>query len=148
MVLAAFAQHAWRERRIRRDAPAPRQYPVMASVVPMSANDRRYSVTLENRTGFPLVDGSVDMRWILHPGKFSGLDDTHMPADIWVPAPIRFAALAPGERQTFEVDGYAPAREYDGPKLQRAALVASRAAQGSSTAPEKWDVQVLMTWVR
>ncbi len=145
MVLLTVVRQAWRT---RRDAQTPRALAVAARVAPINMEGRRYAISLENRTEFLLVDGSMDMRWILHPGNFSGLDDTHMPDDIWTPQPIRFATLAPGARQTFDVQGYGTAREYDGPQCQAAILLARRAETGKvSAAPEAWQVQVLMTWV-
>jgi len=130
-------------------AIAQRKYQVAATVVPVEGKDYRYAVTLENRTEDTLLDGVVDMRWILHPGKFNGLDDTHMPDNIWVPAPIRFAALGPAARQSFEVDGYGLAKGYDGPREQHTKLFATRAIEGNvPPVKEEITVHVVMAWAK
>jgi hypothetical protein len=50
---------------------------------------------------------------LLHPGKF-GLDDTHMPEDIWVKAPVLVRQIAPNETATFSAEGYDVPEKYDG----------------------------------
>lgn len=86
---------------------------ISVTVRPEAVDSRRYILTIGNHTGDLLLDGVLDPKRILHPGQF-GLDDTHMPADIWVPALVRFDSLATGESISVELDGYNIPAKYDG----------------------------------
>jgi len=88
---------------------------VNVSIRPVPGADCRYAITIYNGSPDTLIDGSLDHSWLLHPGKF-GLDDTHMPSDIWRQPPMRFGALGPGEQITSEALGYDVVERYDGPK--------------------------------
>jgi len=78
---------------------------IYATIRPIDGSRYQYILTLENRGEEAVANGVLDYGPALHPGNF-GLDDTHMPADIWIKPPVVFESLAPGERVTFEVDGY------------------------------------------
>jgi len=119
---------------------------VAVTIRPVSGKDRRYAITLHNGSLDKLSNGSLDHSWLLHPGKF-GLDDTHMPRDIWVQPPVQFDTLAPGADVSWEVDGYDVAPKYDGPKDTRVTVNATRVKQGAELArSEKITASVRMGW--
>ncbi|MCC2957361.1 hypothetical protein LK542_17230 [Massilia sp. IC2-477] len=119
---------------------------VNVSIRPVPGADCRYAITVYNGSPDTLIDVSLDHTWLLHPGKF-GLDDTHMPADIWGQPPIRFAALGPGEQITSEVLGYNVVERYDGPKDTFVTISAARVTSaGDSLDTADLLVNVRMAW--
>lgn len=126
---------------------APRKFPVIARVVATDAGEALYAVTIENCTDETLYDGTIHMRWILHPGKF-GLDDTHMPNDIWVPEPIQFSALGPRARMTVEVNGYDVPGKYDGPSEQSTKLSFQRSEKDGALVSADVAIPFFMEWLK
>jgi len=55
---------------------------------------------------------------ILGPAQF-GLDDTHMPCDVWPISPVRFGRLVPGAAVTITVEGFGTRAKFDGPPARR-----------------------------
>lgn len=102
----------------------PPVYPVRITIRPVSGDGARYIVAICNTGKDIFTNGSLDHSQLLHPGKF-GLDDTHMPANIWCQAPVLFQSLAPGDELTFEVQGYNVLGEYDGPRETRVHFAAT-----------------------
>jgi hypothetical protein len=120
--------------------------PVAVTIRPIPGKDRRYAITIHNGSLDILSNGSLDHGALLHPGKF-GLDDTHMPRDIWVQPPVHFKSLAPGADATWEVDGYDVAPKYDGPKNTRVTVNASRVRnEGALASSENLTASVRMAW--
>lgn len=119
---------------------------VHVSVRPVPGADCRYAITVYNGSPDTLIDGSLDHSWLLHPGKF-GLDDTHMPSDIWNQPPIRFGALGPGEQITSEALGYSVVERYDGPKDTFVTISAVRVTSGGdSLGATDLTASVTMDW--
>lgn len=81
----------------------------------------QYTLTLENRGRKTVVNGAFDYGAALHPGNF-GLDDTHMPEDIWIKPPVVFESLLPGQSITFDIEGYDLPNRFDGYKQQSGVL--------------------------
>lgn len=93
----------------------PPVHPVRIAIRPVSGNGTSYIVTICNTGKDIFTNGRLDHSELLHPGKF-GLDDTHMPSNIWRQPPVLFQSLGPGEEITFEVQGYNVPEKYDGPR--------------------------------
>jgi hypothetical protein len=74
---------------------------------------RVYAVTLKNVSDQPIYSVAVHYGPLLHPGKF-GLDDTHMPTNMWVLPPLMVAEVQAGDSATFDVVGYDVHEMYDG----------------------------------
>ena len=86
------------------------------TVLPLEGpHSRQYRVSLTNTLDSTIVKGQIPWTQVLHPGRF-GLDDTHMPADIWYAPPLELRDLAPAATVEFLVEGYDVAEAYDGPR--------------------------------
>lgn len=120
--------------------------PIAVTIRPVPGKDARYDITVHNGSLDTLSNGSLDHSELLHPGKF-GLDDTHMPRDIWVQPPVTFDTLSPGEDVSWEVDGYNVARKYDGPRETRVSVTATRVSNETVQArSENLTASVRMAW--
>jgi hypothetical protein len=72
-----------------------------------------YTISVKNTGGEVLNNVLIIYGPLLHPGNF-GLDDTHMPENIWVKAPVLIPQIAPNETATFNAEGYDVPEKYDG----------------------------------
>jgi hypothetical protein len=82
-------------------------------ITPTAEVSKRYNITVTNISDQTFFECEFDHTYLLHPGQF-GLDDTHMPSDIWVQEPLRCDVLPAGAQGSFEVDGYDVPSAYDG----------------------------------
>jgi len=123
---------------------------IFANVAPIDELSRRYRITINNRSSDTLLEGEFDQKWLLHPGQFSGLDDTHMPWDIWTPSPLLFDVLPARSEITFEIDGYDVPCEYDG-NASKGAKMNFRRLQSNRREPgdrEERIVKVYLDWAK
>ena len=72
-----------------------------------------YKISVKNTGDEVLNNFLIIYGPLLHPGNF-GLDDTHMPENIWVKAPVLIPQIAPNETVTFNAEGYDVPEKYDG----------------------------------
>ena len=144
--VAQFTDTLERLTQLRREMEQ-RPKPLLNVVIrPVPDADCRYAVTVYNGSPDALVDASLDHSGLLHPGKF-GLDDTHMPGDIWCQPPMRFGTLGPGEQITSEVLGYDVVERYDGPKDTVATISAKRISKsGAALGAACLTAKVRMHW--
>lgn len=94
---------------------------IYATIQSPNWSAHQYTLTLENRGRKTVVNGAFDYSAALHPGNF-GLDDTHMPKDIWIKSPVVFESLLPGQSITFDIEGYDLPSRFDGYKQQSGVL--------------------------
>ena len=80
---------------------------------PSAGGNCWYDLSIQNVGQSLLTEILIDYASLLHPGQF-GLDDTHMPKDIWIKDAIALDYLAPGEVVTAIVEGYNTPDRYDG----------------------------------
>jgi hypothetical protein len=73
-----------------------------------------YSLTVTNTGDEALHQLELHYAQLLKPDHF-GVDQTHMPTDIWNKPPIQIPTLEAQESRTFEVTGWAEPEFYDGP---------------------------------
>lgn len=115
-------------------------------VDPIGPSVSRYKLTLENCGDEAILKGRLYYSPLLHPGQF-GLDDTHMPENIWVRPPIDFESLAPTQSLSFEVEGYDLPGRFDGRRNQIVTLRCTRACNGlKSNIEEQVSIQATMCW--
>lgn len=76
------------------------------------ADSSSYLLTMRNVGTESTSEGQLRYDYFMGPGSF-GLDDTHMPDDIWVRPAIKFKSMSPGDEQTFLVDGYDIPAKFD-----------------------------------
>ncbi len=88
---------------------------------PSSEGGYVYKLSVQNTGNSVLRNVRIIYGPLLHPGNF-GLDDAHMPEDIWVKAPVLIPQLEPGEIATFSVEGYNVPERYDGRVRATAAM--------------------------
>lgn len=86
-----------------------------ASIAATAADSSTYLLSTRN-VGKVFVSG-IELRYdnFLGPGSF-GLDDTHMPPDIWIRPALCIGSLAPGEERTVSVEGYGIPAKFDRPR--------------------------------
>jgi hypothetical protein len=122
---------------------------INAVITPIDSS-KRYRITISNNSSDTLLECEFDQKWLLHPGQFSGLDDTHMPWDIWTPKPLRCDVLPGGAEISFEVDGYQVPSEYDGfmSKFTQFSFRRLRARTPEPGEREERMVEVRLNWVK
>ena len=118
-------------------------------VTPIDADSARYAISILNDTHDNFSNGILDHGFLLHPRMF-GLDDTHMPDDIWVQEPLHFGTLAAGARVTFEVPGGGMPERYDQAREMSARLTVLRIKKGDQQPGPRENllVAVLMDWAK
>lgn len=128
----------------------PRDELISAVITPIDESSQRYRITISNNSSDTLLECELNQKWLLHPGQFSGLDDTHMPWDIWTPPPLRCAVLSAGSEISFEVDGYSVPGEYDG-FMSKVADFSFRRIRAGTPEPgerEERKIEVQLNWVK
>lgn len=121
---------------------------ISAVITPLDASSKRYRIAINNNSTDTLLECEFDQKWLLHPGQF-GLDDTHMPSDIWTPEPLRCDVLPARSGMSFEVDGYDVPGAHDVAKSTWTQMTFRRLG---ANAPEPGDreqrtVDVRLDWV-
>lgn len=123
---------------------------IHAVITPIDEDSKRYRITISNNSPDTVLECEFNQKWLLHPGQFSGLDDTHMPRDIWTPEPLRCDVLPVGVEISFEVDGYQVPSEYDGfmSKSAQFSFRRLRADTPALGAREERIIDVRLNWVK
>lgn len=123
---------------------------ISAFITPIDEISKRYRITISNNSADTLLECEFNQKWLLHPGQFSGLDDTHMPWDIWTPRPLRCNVLPAGSEISFEVDGADVPCEYDG-FMSKVTQFSFRRLRPNTPEPgerEEQMVEVRLNWVK
>lgn len=86
-----------------------------ASIAATAADSSTYLLSIRN-VGKVSISG-IELRYdnFLGPGSF-GLDDTHMPVDIWIRPDVCIGSLTPGEERTVSIEGYGIPAKFDRPR--------------------------------
>ena len=123
---------------------------VSGVITPIDEISKCYRITISNNGADTLLECEFNQKWLLHPGQFSGLDDTHMPWDIWTPKPLRCDVLAPGAEISFEVEGYDVPSEYDGfmSNVMQFSFRRLRAGTPEPGEQEQKIFEVRLNWVK
>jgi hypothetical protein len=119
---------------------------ISAVITPIDELGKRYRITISNNSPDILLDCEFQQQPLLHPGQF-GLDDTHMPNDIWVQKPLQCDVLPTGSDISFEVNGYDVPSAYDG--YWTSAKMSFRRLRANTTEPgdrEERMVHVRLNW--
>lgn len=110
--------------------------------------EQMYSLMVKNKGSEALHQLELHYAQLLQPDCF-GVDQTHMPRDIWIKPPIHIPTLEAQESKTFEVSGWAGHEFYDGPiEASMPLVIGKNSRNGEDVQRHQIMVEVCMPSIR